>query len=179
MAHCSDFFQVWANSSLDVFTASSRSPMLSCRYKREGDEADKQINVQTFYKMKFTLGKNKRSSSIVQQTTSITVVPTEELHKKKKKKAWQPEEPKKESKKGKNYRVKWEIVLCIYIYINTMKNSPVRAWPHWWQERGAGGNPRRCPGRRRRKNTGKDTSLNCGSPAHTHFKWIFNKELYI
>ena len=30
VAHCSDFFQVWARSSLDVFTASRMSPMLSC-----------------------------------------------------------------------------------------------------------------------------------------------------
>ena len=30
VAHCSDFFQVWARSSLEVFTASRMSPMLSC-----------------------------------------------------------------------------------------------------------------------------------------------------
>lgn len=35
VAHCSDFFQVCARSSLDVFTASSRSPMLSYKLKKK------------------------------------------------------------------------------------------------------------------------------------------------
>lgn len=34
VAHCSDFFQVCANSSFEVFTASSNNPILSCKQER-------------------------------------------------------------------------------------------------------------------------------------------------
>ena len=171
VAHCSDFFQVCARSSLEVFTASSSNPMLSCnKHKTQNHQPAQETG-------------NKTSCRVCVSGASVLWTICEHLirqlgHRKMISLFFSSQIKRTEN--GLNKGSEWKrphTTDHFQMWSSTSYDWKQRrlwsvdllseAWLHWWRGRGADGSRTRCP-RKLWRCTGTGTWLNCGSPAQTH-----------